>query len=203
MTILRLAVAGFALPWLLLSCSTSNTPAKGTPTQNNSETTTALSAPAKKQAPSDDAAQVVHQNSAPFAEDPCAAAIAFAARTIEIDGTAVEESFFKIAPSAEPFDFNQDGQRDCVLSGASRNFVFIGQPKQASSFQYVGEIIADTEFDRVRIHCSAVMKKGLCALSGSQRMIHGETQTRNYEFDGTQYQQVSVHLSEPHPKFGP
>ncbi len=115
----------------------------------------------------------------------------------------MDASYFTIAPSSEPFDFNGDGVADCVLSWPSQNYIFIRQPNQAEGYRYAGMVIADTEFGKVQIFCSTVNTQGLCNISGAQRMIHGETQTRNYEFDGERYQEVSVHLSEPHPKFGP
>ena len=137
------------------------------------------------------------------AGDQCLHALSLAARTLKHEGKAMDASFFQLAPSVDPFDFNRDGVTDCVLSWSSQNYIFIRQPSEAPSYRYAGMVIADTEFGSVRIYCSTTMIQGLCELSGAQRMIHGETQTRSYQFDGSEYREVSVRLSAPHPKFGP
>ena len=98
------------------------------------------------------------------------------------------------------YDFNGDGTADCALDpGWDERWIFVA-PRPGEDWLFAGVIVADDLFG---FACLSTTTNGLCNISGSQQMIHGESQIRTYAFDGTRYRQTAVRLTAPHPKFGP
>lgn len=133
---------------------------------------------------------------------PCAAAVELATARFQADQpNAIPPTFTALAPDpAEPYDFDADGHADCVVvpGGWDERWIYVADG--AAKYRFVGNIIAD---DLNGFACLTTVTNGLCNIAGSQQMIHGETQTREYAYDGGVYRQVTVRLSAPHPKFGP
>jgi len=131
--------------------------------------------------------------------DHCAPAVALA----QTEHPGAREAS-RILRSDTPLDLDRDGVRDCVLTTGEfgRNatyYLYVMRPVP----RYVGAIAASPLVGRLACRTGAVTE-GLCELRAGEMMIHGETQTTSYRFDGRAYAAYgSSQLSRPHPKFGP
>jgi hypothetical protein len=137
------------------------------------------------------------------APDPCAPALTAVAQLWKARNPGAGNPTFEGATGNAldgDHDFNGDGTADCAVgTGGPERWLFLtAHPGEAPTF--VGTVIADDLFG---FSCLSNATNGLCDISASQRMIHGETQIRRYAFDGKVYRQTSVRLTAPHPKFGP
>lgn len=99
-------------------------------------------------------------------------------RAVELAGTEVD-----LRENREPLDFDRDGQDDCVFYGYSTAHLFVRT--RDHDLRAVGDIPV-RPFLGVRC-TSAPPKHSYCVIQGAELMIHGETRTTNYAFDGTRY----------------
>jgi|GEM_PF-4097545 len=101
-------------------------------------------------------------------------------------------------------DLNGDGIFDCILSHreSSKNASVLLYLSTDMEPTYVGTVDANILFGG--LDCLDESVHGLCTISASILMIHGETQISTYLFDGEKYLRKSTITSQhPHPKFGP
>lgn len=94
---------------------------------------------------------------------------------------------FEPGDSIEPIDLDRDGIPDLVLrhGSGSRNATHLVFWMRGGCPTYVGEFPASPLFGYA---CLTETHNGLCDLTASELMIHGEDQRSTYRFDGTSYQ---------------
>ncbi len=137
------------------------------------------------------------------AEPDCTVPRAMAVDLLRKRGDSVSADAFGSPDFFAPFDLNDDGMPDCALRyRGSIQLLFVATAEDRSEFRYVGEVTSDGTV-AYGFLCVGDPKHGMCSLSASQHMIHGESQIRSYEFDGTKYVETSVRLTEPYRKVQP
>ena len=101
------------------------------------------------------------------------------------------------------FDLNLDGTKDCLLTTGesgrnSEYFLYVMGPAEP---RFVGSVRANTLVGSPYCDPSKV-SHGYCEIRAGELMIHGETQTTTYRFDGERYTAYGPsELSAPREKF--
>lgn len=154
-----------------------------------------------KPTPPDAMATSLSEDNAADAMAHCRGAISQALTRVQdsAENTSLSAEDFEIVASrVSDFDFNLDGRIDCVLRYRGRLHDLFTSTD--TGYTYLGTVLADKLHS---LSCVPEVHKGHCVVYASEQMIHGETLSRSYAYDGTRYEVASSRMSKPHPKFGP